>query len=526
MMKETRDPVAMAGWLAAGAGAATAGLGLAVLAGWATGNLRLIHGAPGLPAMPPVSALAFLLSGVALLAATLRWNRVALVVGLLVAAGGAVSLVEWSLGVEFGVDLTLARRLAAEIPFPDRMPPNAALCFLLTGIGLALPSGFRHRGHGGLPGALSGSMVFSLGAIALAGYSLELPTYGWWKVMTRMAVHGAAGFTITGVGLVTLAWRREQAQVAGPPRWLPLPVGLATLTSTLCLWQAMEAAEEAHIEAHARLVGVSVETARQALLPLPELVLPSVGLVTGLLLSALATAAVYLALTAQRRAAQAELARAALERSEADLQRVRAELEVRVRERTAELESFTYSVSHDLRAPLRHIDGYSKLLLEEAGARLEGDSRRWLERIREGAQQMASMVDDLLALSRMGRREPARRLAEQRALVEAALRDLRHEMADREMDLRVGELPPADCDPALVKQVWVNLLSNALKFTRIRPRTVIEVGCESGTRGNAFYVRDNGVGFDMKYADKLFGVFQRLHRREDFDGTGVGLATV
>jgi light-regulated signal transduction histidine kinase (bacteriophytochrome) len=157
---------------------------------------------------------------------------------------------------------------------------------------------------------------------------------------------------------------------------------------------------------------------------------------------------------------------------------------------------------------------------------LTADSRRWLERIREGTRQMGRMIDDLLNLSRMGRLEPKRRLTDLRALTEEAWRDLRSEMAGRNVDLRLGKLPAAECDPALVKQVLANLLSNALKFTRPCPRAVIEVGHRVEKAGNVFYVRDNGVGFNMKHADKLFGVFQRLHRREEFDGTGVGLATV
>jgi len=205
-----------------------------------------------------------------------------------------------------------------------------------------------------------------------------------------------------------------------------------------------------------------------------------------------------------------------------DLQRRAAELQASNRE----LEAFTYSVSHDLRSPLRHIDGFSKLLLEEYSADLPEDARRHLSRIREGTRRMGMMVDDLLNLTRVGRKELSMQLTGLSSLLEEAIRDLKPEMAGREIEWRIGELPFVECDPALVKQVFANLLSNALKFTRLRERAVIEVG-ETTQDGRAvIFVRDNGVGFSMKYVDKLFRVFQRLHRSEDFEGTGIGLATV
>ena len=190
-----------------------------------------------------------------------------------------------------------------------------------------------------------------------------------------------------------------------------------------------------------------------------------------------------------------------------------------------ELEAFSYSVSHDLRAPLRHIDGFARILKEEHATELSEEAQRYLDRVLHGANHMGHLVDDLLNLAKIGRRDLARQRTKLDLLVREALADLPG-TENRSVEWRVEPLPEVECDPGLLKLVFNNLLGNALKFTRSRQPAVIEIGKSEAAGPTTIFVRDNGLGFDPKYADKLFGVFQRLHRQEDFEGTGVGLATV
>jgi len=209
------------------------------------------------------------------------------------------------------------------------------------------------------------------------------------------------------------------------------------------------------------------------------------------------------------------------------------QLDKRVRERTAELEaankeleSFSYSVSHDLRAPLRAINGFSNLLISDYAGKLSGEALEYLDKVKENANKMASLIDDLLTFSRLSRNPLKKRRVDLRGLVVQVVEDLHAEVGEREIKWQIGELPPCLADPALLKQVYANLIGNALKYTRLRPAPVIEIGSRQLRGQTVYFVRDNGVGFEMKYAGNLFGVFQRLHTEAEFEGTGIGLAIV
>jgi PAS domain S-box-containing protein len=217
-------------------------------------------------------------------------------------------------------------------------------------------------------------------------------------------------------------------------------------------------------------------------------------------------------------------------RTEEKIRKLNEDLEKRTAELEAinkELEAFAYSISHDLRAPLRHMAGYAELLQKNASSILDEKSRRYMMMILESAKRMGDLIDDLLAFSRIGRAETRMTMVSLEQLVKEALSEVQQETDGRNMGWRIGALPNLYGDRSMLRLALVNLVSNAVKFTRTRAQPKIEIGCADGKEDEiVVFIRDNGVGFEMKYVNKLFGVFQRLHRAEEFEGTGIGLATV
>lgn len=242
-------------------------------------------------------------------------------------------------------------------------------------------------------------------------------------------------------------------------------------------------------------------------------ILDSTGKVSGLCITATETT--------RYRAAQAEI------------KAINDSLEKKVKERTAELENankeleaFTYSVSHDLMAPLRIIDGFSQVLLDDYRSKLDDDGLRTLQVIKRNATRMGELVNDLLNLARLGRANLVKRSVDMNDIVASVIDEMRFSTNKLAAMISLKDLKPAECDNVLIKQVWANLLSNAVKYSKNRENPMIEIGCYDQNGQTVYYIKDNGVGFDLQYAGKLFGVFQRLHKPSEFPGTGVGLAIV
>lgn len=272
-----------------------------------------------------------------------------------------------------------------------------------------------------------------------------------------------------------------------------------------------------------------------------EISIGALGAAVILTLTILLGVAVFLAVIAYRRKREAEAANRKLEteigerkRAEDEVNKLNTDLERIVAERTEQLrnanrqlEAFSYSVAHDLKSPLRAINGFCHILMEDYGPQLDGEAQRYLNSIARGAETMGNLITALLEFSRQGLKEMTLSRIDMNELVGSVLEELQRITAERRLEWKLQPLPPVRGDRAMIRQVWVNLLSNAIKFTEPKDNALVEVGCsERGADQNTYYVKDNGAGFDMQFVGKLFGIFQRLHATEKFQGTGLGLSIV
>lgn len=207
-----------------------------------------------------------------------------------------------------------------------------------------------------------------------------------------------------------------------------------------------------------------------------------------------------------------------------ELERLLEQRTAEAQEARKELNDFSYSVSHDLRAPMRHINGYSKIILEDFGDKLDPQCLHFFENLQESANKLAKMLEDLTNFSRIGRQEVLRQNVPLDGLVHEVVRILSEETVARAIEWKIGQLPQISGDVTMMKQLFLHLLNNAAKFTRPRELAVIETGTVEGNGGKTIFIRDNGIGFDMKHSDRLFTMFQRLHSQQDYEGNGAGLA--
>jgi signal transduction histidine kinase len=485
--------------------AVTGGL---VLMGWYFRLFRLHDFHPALGTMGATTAFCFVLagSGLGLLhrddAARWRRNLGWICAGVVVLLS-VTSLVDSAFGWKPNLDHWLFDGAIARI-YPGRMPWATASAFLSLGLALLLLD-LKARFHPAEIGACFAMLIVLLALVAY-GYgnvSLLLPF-----PRRPLAFHTLLALLALSAGILTARPRRGLVALLRSPRidgvmirrLLPAAVGMPVAVG----WLVMEGQRMGWYPAGLNAAYYTIV------------------IVVLFTLLVLVTASTLRRIDLQRLEAEREI------------QTLNAELELRVVRRTAELEvanheleAFSDSVSHDLRAPLRHVQGYLSLLEKEVEGHLTEKSRRYLSIVANAGRKMNQLIDDLLSFSKMGRTSLRETLVAPADLVEAVRQEL--ELVTRGRNIRwvIAPLPVAKGDPAMLKQVFANLLGNAVKYSRGRDPAEIEVGCAGEENGRlVIYVRDNGVGFDMTYADKLFGVFQRLHHAEEFEGTGVGLATV
>jgi signal transduction histidine kinase len=482
-------------------------IGVIVLLGWLLDIVPFKSILATWPSMKANAALASILAGVAiwlLRPAGIGPSR--RLVGRICALGtvaiAGLTLIEYVAGVDLHFDQFLFQEAAGSIgtSSPARMGANATVILTLDGLAILLLDLDRRRFR---PAQLIALVTAALALVAFAGYLLGAYALTGFGSATRISLYAAVAYlAISAAILAARPGVGIMALVASPGaggQLLRRLVPPAIVVPLFLSWIA-HGGEQAGVYA-------------------PEQTLPF------LIVAVLVFFLPLIWLTAR-----------SLERADADrlvaegrMRALTVELRQsveRLSEANAELDAFSYSVSHDLRAPLRAIDGFSRIVADEHAAILPDEGRRYLGLIRSSVAEMAALIDGLLAFARLSQQELARRAVNLEELAAQVVAELTADVGGRSVEVSVGQLPPADADPVLVRQVFANLIGNAIKYSRNVTASQIAVGSEAGSDPPVYFVRDNGVGFDMRHARKLFGVFQRLHRVEEFEGTGIGLALV
>jgi signal transduction histidine kinase len=485
--------------------AGTAILAVLVLLGWIVGSASLTSVAPRMVAMNPLTAVGFLLAGASLGLATMRdslsHRRLAIVCAAAVILVAGSRLFGYA-GFDLGLDRAIfTDRLDAEA-IPNRMAPNTAAAFLLAGCGLLGLHAANRRLH--VATQLLGVVVLAIAMVTLCGYTYHASGLARVGDFIPMALNTAVGFAALAVGILCARPRTGLlADLIGEGmgsrmarHMLPAIVGIPLFLGWLRV-----SGEQAGLYDSSTGTGLLVASW--------VLVLgATVWWQTQILNRA----------DLKRTAAESEIA--ALNRK---LRRRATEIETANRE----LEAFSYSVSHDLRAPLRSITSFSQALLEDCSDTLDEQGRDYLERVVRAGKRMADLIEDMLVLSRISRADMGREHVDLSATAEDILSELAQGEPERKVAISIQSGLVAEGDPKLLRIMLGNLIGNAWKFTSFETSPLIEFGIQPSKNGErVFYVRDNGAGFDMAHAELLFTPFQRLHREAEFPGTGVGLATV
>jgi signal transduction histidine kinase len=481
-------------------------LGVSGLIGWSLGNFYLTSIHPGLVPANPLTNVCQVIAGASLLLLirdSAGLKKTVLAAASLLVAIGLMRLLDYFTGWNFPLDQVLFREKLYAAPLgPNHMAPNTALNFILLGGAFALAVSPNER-------ARHASQILSLlvafvSFLGILGYLFHFASLYQISDHTPMSLPAILGFLFAAMGSLCLHPHSGPASLffsdstGGFMARRLLPV--AVLAPTLAAWIFLEAQSSGRLDA---LTGMARLTFANILI---------------------ASLAVYF--TSQRL-------------HNGDRKRVQAEEEVRLLNASLQdqakrlaaankgLESFSYSVSHDLRSPLTHVHGYAEMLALETAGKLEGKAARYLEVIQDETERMSTLIEDLLRFAKVERAELRIGEVGMQEVVEESIRRLHPEAEGRKVAWHVQSLPSVKADRPLMEQVMVNLLSNALKYSRNRPEIRVEIGFRPEGAGlGVFYVRDNGVGFDMREAGKLFEAFQRMHSRSEYEGTGVGLANV